>query len=364
MSIISNTENCNIPATTQSGEVEGVINHPATPATPATNDEGIDQEQGVNGAASATNDPAVSEGQAVNGSNGVSTATQDPLEPTEVAVIESNPHPSPGAQSNANGAEAFMGSGAEDGGDPLAAAMASAAMFSELDSDRGCSVVALPGAAVNPEPEPPPPPLPATETFWRFRPQAGRSHYHKTVTLKAGEPVVSSPRASKLHTATEYRVPLNLDAIATALKEWGEDPRSALVAGVLLDPEKTTYIRRLATDKTEEGEVITATLGPVSRHTLILDIDSGLEQTDDLESVWSQVQGHLPDFLRGVRCVAAFTGSHGFKEGTRCRLVFILDRPALWCSRRASRLRLRGQTLQFTRLLVSSTPRRRAFIKT
>ncbi|MGD0109446.1 MAG: hypothetical protein ABSC06_36255, partial [Rhodopila sp.] len=119
-----------------------------------------------------------------------------------------------------------------------------------------------------------------------------------------------------------------LDDIAALLQLLIGDPHAAVMRGQLIDPNRTTGVRRLLyTDrKTGEAPVFTDT----PRRWVALDIEGVTRPHEiavhDLAACAGVAIALLPSAFAEARCIVQATASHGIKPDIRLRLWFWLSR--------------------------------------
>lgn len=117
-----------------------------------------------------------------------------------------------------------------------------------------------------------------------------------------------------------------LGALLRDLLAWRE---TCVLRGAILDPQRTRGVRRLLHPDPKTGDA--PTLAEAARAWLALDLD-GLPlpaRTDprDVSLCGTLARAALPAAFHGAGCIVNATAGHGFAEGARLRLWFMLARP-------------------------------------
>ncbi len=120
----------------------------------------------------------------------------------------------------------------------------------------------------------------------------------------------------------------DLGTLATLLRELIGRRDTCVVRGAIRDPQRARGVRRLLHPDPDTGEA--PTLAEAPRAWLALDLD-GLplpEGTDprDLALCGDLARATLPEAFHGAACIVGATAGHGFKDGARLRLWFLLGR--------------------------------------
>ena len=124
----------------------------------------------------------------------------------------------------------------------------------------------------------------------------------------------------------------SFDDMATVLAHLGHQPYSFIVRGKLVDGiDRARALRRVRPHKRKDGTVEPATLEPVGRHWIALNVNSlpcpdHIDPLFDPDQVVEYVVDTLPPEFHGASVYWAFTSGHGIKPG-------IADPAFLFCRR-------------------------------
>ncbi len=124
-----------------------------------------------------------------------------------------------------------------------------------------------------------------------------------------------------------------IDTLAAVLNSVELRPTSFLVRGKPAEGiDRWSARRRLHARKAKDGTVEPATLEPVARHWIPLDLDSiacpnSLDPVHEPDRAVEHVVALLPEEFHGATCWWAFTSGQGVKDGIRIRLFYWADRP-------------------------------------
>lgn len=121
----------------------------------------------------------------------------------------------------------------------------------------------------------------------------------------------------------------NLNDLHAALTWLSSRADRCIVRGALVDPRRTSPIRRLLYDDPKTGEV--ATLREAPHHWLATDWDALDRPSDvavtDLAGCAHRALARLPAAFHSAACIVQATGSHGIAPGIRMRSWHWLSRP-------------------------------------
>jgi hypothetical protein len=120
----------------------------------------------------------------------------------------------------------------------------------------------------------------------------------------------------------------DLAALAGLLRSLAERRDTCVLRGAIRDTSRTRGVRRLLHPDAETSEA--PTLAETPRAWIALDLD-GLPLPTGADPRDLQLCGHmartaLPVVFHGAACIVAATAGHGFKDGARLRLWFLLSR--------------------------------------
>jgi len=124
-----------------------------------------------------------------------------------------------------------------------------------------------------------------------------------------------------------------IDTLAAVLNSVELRPTSFLVRGKPAEGiDRWSARRRLHARKAKDGTVEPATLEPVARHWIPLDLDSiacpdSLDPVHEPDRAVEHVVALLPGEFHGATFWWAFTSGQGVKDGIRIRLFYWADRP-------------------------------------
>lgn len=121
----------------------------------------------------------------------------------------------------------------------------------------------------------------------------------------------------------------DLDVLAALLGTLLTQRDTCVLRGAILDPDRTQRVRRLLHPDPETGDA--PTLAETERAWLALDFD-GLPlpagaDLRDLRGCGALARAMLPAPFHDAACIIGATAGHGFKDGARLRLWFLLARP-------------------------------------
>ncbi|MCF3947755.1 hypothetical protein [Acidiphilium iwatense] len=148
-----------------------------------------------------------------------------------------------------------------------------------------------------------------------------------TKLIRADGSIVGYDEARTYH-GIEHEIE-NLDDLLAALTWLSSRADRCIVRAALVDPGRTSPIRRLLYRDPVTGDE--PTLREVPHHWLATDWDT-LERPDDLDvtdlpGCAGVALARLPASFHGAACIVQATGSHGVKPGIRIRMWHWLVRP-------------------------------------
>lgn len=146
-------------------------------------------------------------------------------------------------------------------------------------------------------------------------------------TRYAGGRVEDYDAARKLDLATVQAH--DLPALAALLRALAGRRDSCVLRGAIIDQTRARGVRRLLHRDPETGDA--PTLAEAPRVWLALDLDGlplpACADPDDLHLCGDLARAALPVVFHAAACVVGATAGHGFKDGARLRLWFLLTRP-------------------------------------
>ncbi len=156
----------------------------------------------------------------------------------------------------------------------------------------------------------------------------------KCITLPPGatRPVIEAYGKAAYFSISEAPVS-GIDDLAAVLNSVELRQTSFLVRGKPAEGiDRRNARRRLHARIGKDGTVEPATLGPVARHWIPLDLDSiacpdWLDPIHEPDQAVEHVVDLLPEEFHGTTCWWAFTSGQGVKDGIRIRLFYWADRP-------------------------------------